>query len=180
MRKWWTSAIASRFSSTLTLSALRNFFGPESHRPSKSEGARTPTIAMSIDNHLLLWLYWICLLPGFDTVDHSLLLSRLSTRFGICDLALDWFLFISIWSSESKMLLQICRPYLRSASGFSVGSLAIFFVHLSFRWYCAWYCKISWSVLSITLCRWYSYIFWNIKHVNLLLKTVLKTLTFGC
>ena len=30
-------------------------------------------------------------LPAFDTVDHSLLLARLSTRFGICDQALDWF-----------------------------------------------------------------------------------------
>ena len=28
---------------------------------------------------------------AFDTVDHSMLLSRLNTRFGICDKALDWF-----------------------------------------------------------------------------------------
>ena len=28
---------------------------------------------------------------ALDTVDHSLLLARLSTRFGICDQALDWF-----------------------------------------------------------------------------------------
>ena len=28
---------------------------------------------------------------AFDIVDHSLLLARLSARFGICDQALDWF-----------------------------------------------------------------------------------------
>ena len=48
-------------------------------------------IAMSIDNQKSVVLVLLGLSVAFDTVDHSLLLARLSTRFGICDQALDWF-----------------------------------------------------------------------------------------
>ena len=48
-------------------------------------------IAMSIDNQKSVVLVLLGLSAAFDTADHSLLLARLSTRFGICDQALDWF-----------------------------------------------------------------------------------------
>ena len=46
---------------------------------------------MSIDNQKSVVLVLLDLSAAFDTVDHSLLLARLFTRFGICDQALDWF-----------------------------------------------------------------------------------------
>ena len=46
---------------------------------------------MSIDNQKSVVLVLLDLSAAFDTVDHSLLFARLSTRFGICDQALDWF-----------------------------------------------------------------------------------------
>lgn len=46
---------------------------------------------MSIDNKKSLVLVLLDLPAAFDTVHHSFLLSRLSARFGICVLILDWF-----------------------------------------------------------------------------------------
>ena len=56
-----------------------------------TETALHNDIAMSIDNQKSVVLVLLDLSVAFDTVDHSLLLARLSTRFGICDQALDWF-----------------------------------------------------------------------------------------
>ena len=47
-------------------------------------------IALSIDSLKSVVLVLLDLLAAFDTVDHFFLLSRLSARFGICDLALNW------------------------------------------------------------------------------------------
>ena len=47
-------------------------------------------IVLSIDNRRSVPLVLLDLSAAFDTVDHRLLCSRLSIRFGIGDMALDW------------------------------------------------------------------------------------------
>ena len=48
-------------------------------------------ILRAIDNNSCVILVLLDLSPEFDTVDHSILLHRLSHRFGIVDSALEWF-----------------------------------------------------------------------------------------
>ena len=48
-------------------------------------------IAYAIDNKCYVILLLLDLSAAFDTVDHAILLSRLSSRFGITDNALRWF-----------------------------------------------------------------------------------------
>ena len=48
-------------------------------------------ILLALDNHQSVILLLLDLLAAFDTVDHKILLNRLSTRFGITGAALSWF-----------------------------------------------------------------------------------------
>ena len=48
-------------------------------------------ILVALDNHQSVILLLLGLSAAFDTVDHGILLDRLSHRFGICGLALSWF-----------------------------------------------------------------------------------------
>ena len=59
----------------------------------------TETAIVKVFNYIVLHVdrNWTVILPlldlpaAFDTVDHTLLINRLATRFGLCDLALAWF-----------------------------------------------------------------------------------------
>ena len=48
-------------------------------------------IVTAIDNGSSVIFVLLDLSAAFDTVDHRILLKRLSARFGICNKALDWF-----------------------------------------------------------------------------------------
>ena len=49
------------------------------------------TLARSIDNNQISVLVLLDLSAAFDTVDHEILLSVLSDRFGVTGTALNWF-----------------------------------------------------------------------------------------
>ena len=49
------------------------------------------TISRAIDNGRSVILLLLDLSAAFDTIDHKILLSRLSQIYGSCDRVLDWF-----------------------------------------------------------------------------------------
>ena len=60
-------------------------------------------ICNALDNNRALFMAMLDLSAAFDTVDHSILLRRLSSLFGIRDAALDWF--ASYLSDRSMQVL---------------------------------------------------------------------------
>ena len=48
-------------------------------------------ILNSIDQHKVVLLVMLDLRAAFDTIDHELLINRLSSRLGLSGCVLDWF-----------------------------------------------------------------------------------------
>ena len=59
-------------------------------------------IVTAIDNGYSIILVLLDLSAEFDTVDNRILLKRLSTRSGICNKALDWF--VSYLSNRTQFV----------------------------------------------------------------------------
>ena len=86
--------IAAQLTSYVEDNNLCDLFQSANRRNHSTETALNRVhsdIAMAIDKGHSAILVLLDLSAAFDTVDHSMLLSRLNTRFGICDKALDWF-----------------------------------------------------------------------------------------
>ena len=74
-------------------------------------------IVVALDNHQSVILLLLDLSAAFDTVDHGILLDRLSHRFGRCGLVLSWFKsylsnrfqFVEIRGEKSSHQPLTCR-----------------------------------------------------------------------
>lgn len=61
-------------------------------------------ILMAIDNNRSVMLLLLDLSAVFDIVDHSILLSRLQNRFGIRNIALNWFNWLAYLHSGEQFI----------------------------------------------------------------------------
>ena len=118
---------------------------------------------------------------AFDRVDHSLLLARLSTRFGICDQALDWFRSYLSDRTQYVRIQDVSSDVHALPYGVPQGSV------LGPLLYSLYTSPLGDIARSHGLCyHFYAddtqlYLsFETSSPVHLLLKIVLKILTFGC
>ena len=97
----------------------------EKFQSSYKEGHSTETALIRIHNDLLtdidkkqaVFLVLLDMSAAFDTVDHAILLTRLETRFGICDAALQWIksylsnqrMYVAVDGVQSLQCVQDCN-----------------------------------------------------------------------
>ena len=94
-------------------------------------------INLNIDNGKVTALTLLDLSAAFDTIDHNILITRLSTWYGISGTALSWFTSyltdrqqaIKIGNCFSDMLPTSCGI----PQGFCFGAFAFHFIHNTFK-----------------------------------------------
>ena len=98
-----------------TLTERQSGFKPKSST-TEAVGQFTDSILIKMDNGLLSGVVFLDLTKAFDTVDHSILLRKLS-RYGLCDAAMSWFESYL----DNRLQATFCQHYLSDQARISVG-----------------------------------------------------------
>ena len=94
MSKLTERAIALQLIDYITINNLDEVFQSACKQLHSTETALLRVqndILVALDNHQSVILLLLDLSAAFDTVDHTILLNRLATRFGITGSVLSWF-----------------------------------------------------------------------------------------
>ena len=110
-------------------------------------------ILKTVDDNKSVILLLLHLSAAFDTVDYTILVSRLANRFGISETALNWFgsnlqlrkQFVTVNGIDSA-LKDLQYGVLQ---GSCVSSFTVFTLHKSG----GWYSQKAWHTIS-SVCRW--------------------------
>ena len=107
---------------TKTQSAYRAYYSTETALLRVSND-----INLALDNHDDVVLVLLDLSSAFDTIDHSVLMDRLYTRFGLRGTALAWIKLYLTNRSQAVVIKDVhsFSANLRCSSGFGAGSAVV-------------------------------------------------------
>ena len=143
-------------------------------------------IVLDVDMNRTLILLLLHLSAAFDTVDHTILIERLSNHFGLCDLALAWF---KSYLSDRTHFVSIrgARSVTRSLScGVPQGSVLGPILYLLYTSPLGIFsCSTTWAIISMLMtlsCMCLSIL--SVGMIKLILSLrlnpVLEISTVGC
>jgi len=93
-------------------------------------------ILCSSDSSKSTTVIFLDLSAAFDTIYHNILLSCLSTGFGISDRALFWLPTLAFLSSYWTSLLLCCHMCHWRSTGFRPGNTSVHGLYFSYCWHC--------------------------------------------